>query len=360
MYLHDQAMFVFVHMFDIIPYTKNFNLISMFFYLLIILFWSQNLSRHNSKHVDLTNEEFPWEKEHLVHKEPCKGPHPKIEREWVKVALQRMKDGKAVGTSGIAAEMLKAAGDIGIDILTNLCNTIIQENSIPSRWDVSITLNCFKGKGAALDCSNYRGPKLIEHALKVFERVIENLLRDKVDIGTMQFGFMPGKGTTDAIFVVRQVQERFMDKKRPLFFAFVDLEKAFDQVPCAVLEWSLRELSIDHWLIKVMSMYKNARSLVRVNGKLGEEFEVKVGVHQGSVLSPILFAIVLEALSRGFCAGLPWELLYADDLVIIADSLDELSVKMERWMAELSAKCLKVNTKKTKIMISKPGASPVQ
>ena len=109
-----------------------------------------------------------------------------------------------------------------------------------------------------------------------------------------------------------------------------------------------------------MSMYKNARSLVRVNGKLGEEFEVKVGVHQGTVLSPILFAIVLEALSRGFSAGLPWELLYADDLVIMADSLDELSVKLGRWKAELSAKGLKVNTKKTKIMISKPGAGPVQ
>ena len=94
-----------------------------------------------------------------------------------------------------------------------------------------------------------------------------------------------------------------------------------------------------------------------VNAKLGE---VKVGVHQGSVLCPILFAIVLEALSRGFSAGLPWELLYADDFIIMADSLDELSVKLERWKAELSAKGLKVNTKKTKTMISKPGAGPVQ
>ena len=142
----------------------------------------------------------------------------------------------------------------------------------------------------------------------------------------------------------------------------MDLEKAFDnRVPRAVLEWSLREHIVDDWLIKViMSMYKNARSLVRVNGKLGEEFEVKLGVHQGSVLSPILFAIVLKALYQGFSAGLPWELLYADNLVIMADSLDELSVKLERWKAELSDKGLKVNTKKTKTMISKPGASPVQ
>ena len=58
------------------------------------------------------------------------------------------------------------------------------------------------------------------------------------------------------------MQERFIDKKRPPFFAFVDLEKAFDRVPHTVLEWSLRELIVDGWLNKVMSMYKNARSLV--------------------------------------------------------------------------------------------------
>ena len=68
---------------------------------------------------------FVGRSESFLNKEPCQGPHPKIEREWVNVALQKMKDGKAVGTSGIAAEMLKAAGDIGLDILPDLCNTII-------------------------------------------------------------------------------------------------------------------------------------------------------------------------------------------------------------------------------------------
>ena len=77
---------------------------------------SEKLSAWKQHYEKLLNEEFPWEKEHLV-QEPCQGPHPKIEREWVNVALQKMKDGKAVGTSGIAAEMLEAAGD--------LCNTII-------------------------------------------------------------------------------------------------------------------------------------------------------------------------------------------------------------------------------------------
>ena len=85
--------------------------------------------------------------------------------------------------------MLKAAGDIGLDILTHLCNTIIQENSIPSRWDVSIILNC-----AALDHSNYRGLKLIEHALKVFERVIENLPEIRLTLAPCSLDLCQEKG----------------------------------------------------------------------------------------------------------------------------------------------------------------------
>ena len=71
--------------------------------------------------------------------------------------------------------------------------------------------------------------------MKVLERVLERRLREKVTIDGMQFRLMPGKGTTDAIFVVRQMQEKFLAKKRALFFAFVDLEKAFDRVPREVI-----------------------------------------------------------------------------------------------------------------------------
>ena len=73
----------------------------------------------------------------------------------------------------------------------------------------------------------------------------------------------------------------------------------------------------------VQGMYTNARSPVRVGECSSKEFEVKVGFHQGSVLSPLLFIIVLEALPCEFQAGVPWEDLYADDIVVIADSLKE-------------------------------------
>ena len=80
--------------------------------------------------------------------------------------------------------------------------------------------------------------------------------------------------------------------------AFVDLEKAFDRVPRKVIWWALRKHGVDEWIMGlVQGMYSNAKSRVRVGEGYSEEFEVKVGVHQGSVLSPLLFIIVLEASS---------------------------------------------------------------
>ena len=73
----------------------------------------------------------------------------------------------------------------------------------------------------------------------------------------------------------------------------------------------------------VQGMYANARSRVCVGEEYSEEFEVKVGVHQDWVLSPLLFIIMLEALSREFCSGVPWEDLSADDLDIIAELREE-------------------------------------
>ena len=108
------------------------------------------------------------------------------------------------------------------------------------------------------------------------------------------------------------IQEKYLAVNKRLFMAFVDLEKAFDRVPRKVIWWALRKLGVEEWIVRlVQGMYANARSRVRVGEGFSKEFEVKVGVHQGSVLSPLLFIIVLEALSREFRAGVPWEDLYA-------------------------------------------------
>ena len=130
-----------------------------------------------------------------------------------------------------------------------------------------------------------------------------------------------------------KLQEKYRAANKPLYFSFVDLEKAFDRVPREVLWWALRSVGVEEWAVRVIQgMYANARSRVRVNGQCSEDFGVQVGVHQGSVLSPLLFILVLEALSREFRTGVPWELLYADDLIIIAETKDECVSDGLRWV----------------------------
>ena len=80
---------------------------------------------------------------------------------------------------------------------------------------------------------------------------------------------------------------------------FVDLEKAFDRVPRKVIQWALRTKGVNECLVQaVMRMYDDASTRVRVGDSMSDTFQVKVGVHQGSVLSPLLFIIVMDAVCK--------------------------------------------------------------
>ena len=174
--------------------------------------------------------------------------------------------------------------------------------------------------------------------MKILEHNLNTIIREQVSINSMQFGFMPGRGTTDTIFIFRQLQEKYLEKKKNIYFAFVNLEKAFDRVPCRILWWAMRKLRIDEWIVK--SMYGNAHSKVRITDSYSNPINVSVGVHQESVLSPLLFIIAMKALSREFRTDCPWELLYADNLAIVAETLGELKVRLKNWKIGLEDKGL--------------------
>ena len=204
-----------------------------------------------------------------------------------------------------------------------------------------------------MDCGAYRGVKLLEHAMKIVERVLENRIRELVMIDAMQFGFMPGKGTTYAFFILRRMQGEFRGREKKLYTSFVDLKKAFDTVPRKVMEWALRKKGLAEVLVQgVMSLYEGSRTKVRVGSGTLDEFGVRVGVHQGSVLSPLIFAIVVDVLTEHAREGLLNEILYADDLVLMSESLEDLRERFQRWKRALEGKGLKVNVGKTKTMVS--------
>jgi len=121
------------------------------------------------------------------------------------------------------------------------------------------------------------------------------------------------------------------------------------------------KLGVEEWLVSaVVSMYTGAKTVVRTVRGNTSGFEVKVGMHQGSALSPLLFVIVMEAISRELRVALPWELLYADDLVVIAESEANLIKRLNEWKNNVEDRGMRVNMNITKIMISGERQKPVQ
>jgi len=110
---------------------------------------------------------------------------------------------KAPGLSGLVAEMNQATWNIGTQWLLDLCNGIVKEGCIQEDWKSSVVLPIYKDKGDPMECGSYRGIKLLEHAMKVIEKIFEHIIRQQIEIDDMQFGFMKGKETTDAIFIAR-------------------------------------------------------------------------------------------------------------------------------------------------------------
>ena len=292
------------------------------------------------------------EKEPLEIMDPTEGPESEITRKEIEDAMRQMKKNKAPGPSGITIEMLKPLEDAGIEWLYTILNDMFAQEKLPDDLKASEIVTIYKQKGDALECGNYRGIKLLESVMKVYERILERRIRQRVEIHSNQFGFMPGKSTTDAIFILRQVQEKILEGNCKRYWTFVDLEKAFDRVPREVLYWSLRRKGVTEKLIRVIkSMYDGASTTVRTGVGNTMIFEIRVGVHQGSCLSPLLFIIVMDAVSEMVRRDVPWDMLYADDLIVAEDSSNSLQLRFGQWQRALETKGLKINSNKTETMV---------
>ena len=275
----------------------------------------------------------------------------KISKDEVRKALKRMKSGKALGPDDIPVEVWKCLGEAAVEFLTRLFNRILDSEKMPEEWRRSVLVPIFKNKGDVQNCGNYRGIKLMSHTMKLWERVVEARLRAKVSICEQQYGFMPKKSTTDAVFALRMLIEKYREGQRELHCVFVDLEKAYDRVPREELWYCMRKSGVTEKYVRVVQdMYVDCKTVVRCAVGVTEEFKVEVGLHQGSALSPFLFAMVMDRLTDEVRQESPWTMMFADDIVICSESREQVEEKLERWRFALERRGMKVSRSKTEYM----------
>ena len=288
-----------------------------------------------------------------------------ITSEEVKKCINALNSGKACGMDNLLNEYFIEAGDILLSHLTDLFNILLDTGYFPDGWTEGIIIPLFK-KGDENDVNNFRGITLVSCVSKVFTAVLNNRINNWCEkyskISDAQFGFRKGFSTVDAVFTLHSLIEHLLNNGKRLYCAFVDLKKAFDSVYRNALWLKLYKLGVNGRMLRIIrALYDSVKCCIRHCDSYSDFFEVSVGLKQGETLSPILFSLFVEDLEiylqtrpdSGLCINdiNIMLLMFADDMVIIGDSPEELQASLNKLHDYCSKWGLEVNTVKTKIVV---------
>ena len=308
-----------------------------------------------------------------------------ITEQEVLKSIKNLKSHKAHGLDYIINEFLQKSCHKMLSVFTKLFNVILNTGIVPDDWTVGIIHPIYKNKGCKNDPLNYRGITILSCFGKLFTSVLNDrittYLEQNKKLGQEQAGFRKNFSTVDHLFTLYGILDILLSKKKRLYCAFLDFEKAFDKIDRAFLWQKLLSQKINGKILDVIkNLYANAKSCVRANDKVSEFFQVNVGVRQGENLSPVLFALFLNdmnAFMSNTMSGLEtvsntanvcdmdeadvnvflnlFLLLYADDTIIFAEKPKQLQEGLNRIKNYCDLWKLKLNANKCKVVIFSRG-----
>ena len=309
----------------------------------------------------------------LNHEEPINPPEVEpndelnirtghVTRIEIKNAIKKLKNGKAAGCDNIPPEAIKAGGDTSEEVLLGLCNRIWSEEKIPEEWRKGLLIKLPK-KGDLSYCKNWRGIMLLNMASKVFCRVILERIKIALDekLREEQAGFRAGRSCTDQIATLRIIIEQSIEWQSSLYINFIDFEKAFDSISIDVLWRLLRHYGLPDKIVTIIRvLYEGFSAQVVHNGQKTQPLDMRTGVRQGCLLSPLLFLVTLDWVMRTTFdrkRGIQWtfttsleDLDFADDLALLSHRIQDMRDKTRALEVQSAKVGLKINATKTKLM----------
>lgn len=293
----------------------------------------------------------------------------------VSEALKGLPNYKAIGADGFSNEVLKAMGPAALfGAMTQVWNSEI----CPSDWSLAI-IHPLPKPGDPTNLGNTRGISLLSCTSKLFEAVLNRRLAEFLETGKLllpeQGGFRATRECPEHVTTLYETVRRRKVAGQKTYLGFIDFAKAFDTVWRSGLLWKLHRIGVRGKMLRMIAaLYKNTEAFVRVDGKYTTTFPIELGVRQGGILSPLLFLVYInDILDRMKAEGIgvlvpgiarenPFSpvipklsgLLWADDVVLLADSPEQLAkafAYIDQWCREWG---MSVNAKKSNVMVIGP------
>ena len=249
----------------------------------------------------------------------------------VEEGIHKLENNKASGNDSISNEMLKAGIKILSPLINNLFNSIQIYEYYPDLWGIGMISPLLKSNDP-IDPDNYRGITINSCFSKLFTKLMNDRLTKYIEdnelINRNQIGFRKGHRTSDHVFVLKTLIDKYFNSGKKLYVCFIDFKKAYDTIWREGLYYKLLKMGINQKFIKLLiNLYSGIKSCVNLGKGITKEFNSKVGLKQGCNLSPNLFNLYINDIIKCFDtneskpANLLTEnincLLYADDMVII-------------------------------------------
>ena len=300
----------------------------------------------------------------------------------VQSAIKSLRN-TAPGENGLSSNLLKLGGTEMAQYIHRVVTAVWRSGLAPAEWKRALLVAIHKS-GSRLIADHYRGITLLEVIGKVYVSIIHNRVRNHLcnQLLDAQHGFRPGRGTSNALYTMRRLQELARDFNIPLHGAFVDFRKAFDSINRDVLWQLLAARGVAPKLVALIKdLYSGCSAQVVANGYASDWFPMATGVRQGCPMSPKLFNVFMDFVARlvsqrcntlgvagfkvAFCINgqlvplhshMDTELamlmvLYADDMVLLADSRDGLITALGVLEQTAGEWGMALNYHKTKVMV---------